>query len=506
VTRTNAPNSNAAAGRVLVVDDHAAARASVIDVLREAGYAADGLASAVEALPLLETRGFDVVITDLQMPGIDGLEFIRQLARRRTATQAIMITAHATIASAVEAMRLGAFDYLEKPFDVASLERVVARAMERGRVCEVVDAKPSATADLRQAAGSSSGGFNDDFGMVGASAAMLGLRARIRQVAPTDETVLVCGESGTGKELVARALHAASRRAAGPLVSLNCPALSPQLAESELFGHRRGAFTGADADRVGRFELAEGGTLFLDEITEIDLPLQAKLLRVLQERTFEPVGSSASRTANVRIIASTNRDLPAEIAAGRFRQDLYYRLAVVPLVLPPLRDRGTDALALAEHFLSRAAQRLERPLVALADDARELLAAYRWPGNVRELENLITRACVLSAGGAIAAADILPWLAPGEIAEPAVESATPELAGARLDDLERATIVATLQKFGGNRARTAAALGIGVRTLSGKLRNYGFAPRAKEFALDGDRQNLPLAAAGVAGAMARRSA
>jgi transcriptional regulator with GAF, ATPase, and Fis domain len=336
---------------------------------------------------------------------------------------------------------------------------------------------------------------------------MEALRRRICQVAPTDETVLICGESGAGKELVARAIHAASRRARKPLVSLNCPALSPQLAESELFGHRRGAFTGADADRVGRFELAEGGTLFLDEITEIDLPLQAKLLRVLQERTFEPVGSSETRTANVRIIASTNRDLPAEIAAGRFREDLYYRLAVVPMDLPPLRERGGDVLALADFFLERAARRLERIRGELADDARELLAAYRWPGNVRELENLITRACVLNAGAAITAAEIRPWLQPSELLAATVAATGPELAGARLDDLERATIVATLQKFGGNRAQTASALGIGVRTLSGKLRGYGFAPRAREFSqVDSQRQKSPVSAAEVADAAARRSA
>jgi transcriptional regulator with GAF, ATPase, and Fis domain len=354
---------------------------------------------------------------------------------------------------------------------------------------------------------------NDDLGMVGGSTAMAALRRRILQVAPTDETVLVCGESGTGKELVARAIHAASRRAGHPLVSLNCPALSPQLAESELFGHRRGAFTGADADRVGRFELAESGTLFLDEITEIGLPLQAKLLRVLQERTFEPVGSSQSRSANVRIIASTNRDLRAEIAAGRFREDLYYRLAVVPMELPPLRERGDDVLELVEFFLERAARRLNRPATTLRSDARELLIPYQWPGNVRELENLITRACVLSSGGEIAADDLRPWLeltAIGASATIAAPESTPELAGARLDDLERATIVATLQKFSGNRAQTAAALGIGVRTLSGKLRAYGFAPRAREFSLErtdqtgqGDRQKLPMAAAETAAVATR---
>jgi DNA-binding NtrC family response regulator len=482
-------------GRVLVVDDHAAARASLIDVLRLAGYAVEGLASAVEALPLLDQREFDVVITDLQMPGIDGLEFVRQLTKRRLSSQAIMITAHATISSAVEAMRLGAFDYLEKPFDASRLEQVVARAIQRRRLCD-----PNATTACT---GEDADG---NLGMIGHSPAMAQLRRRVRQAAPTDETVLICGESGTGKELVARALHTASRRAARQLVSLNCPALSPQLAESELFGHRRGAFTGADADRTGRFELAAGGTILLDEITEIDLPLQAKLLRVLQERTFEPVGSSETRTADVRVIASTNRDMRAEIAAGRFREDLYYRLAVVPLELPPLREREGDVSLLAKYFLERAARRLDRDPIELADDARELLSAYHWPGNVRELENLITRACVLNPGPSISAAVLRPWLAQPECVD-TVGGGAPALAGTRLEDMERATIVATLQKFAGNRAKTAAALGIGVRTLSGKLRGYGYAPRTREFAMiDVNRQELPNASAGIAGLSSRRIA
>lgn len=473
-------------GRVLVVDDHPAARQGVVDVLRLAGYAVQGAASAVEALPIAERRAVDVVITDLMMPGVNGLEFIRQLAERRLPTQAIMVTAHATIASAVEAMRLGAFDYLEKPFDAGQLEELVARAMERRRLCEPEE-----------------GG---DCGMIGDSPAMQELRQRIRQVAPTDETVLICGESGAGKELVARAIHAGSRRAGGPLVSLNCPALSPQLAESELFGHRRGSFTGADADRTGRFELAHGGAILLDEITEIDLPLQAKLLRVLQERTFEPVGSSESRSVDVRVMATTNRDLTAQIAAGRFREDLYYRLAVVPLELPPLRQRGTDVELLAEHFLERAARRLGRPRRELEPDARALLAAYHWPGNVRELENLITRACVLKQEGSIGAAEIRPWLQTAEGARRSAGgdgSAKPQAEATRLEDLERATIVSTLRRFEGNRAKTAEALGIGVRTLSGKLRAYGFAPRTREFddagGCESQRQNLPVASAGIAG-------
>ena len=485
-------------GRILVVDDNAAARNSVADVLRHAGYEVVCSSSAVEALPTLERQTFDVVVTDLQMPGMDGLEFIRQISERRLDVQVLMVTAHATIASAVEAMRYGAFDYLEKPFNLVQLEDLVAAAMQRGRLLVPEgDSKNSKT----------SFEGSDDLGMIAESQVMCDLRMRIAQVAPTDETVLICGESGTGKELVARAIHARSRRSSGPLISLNCPSLSPQLAESELFGHRRGAFTGAEDDRMGRFETADGGTIFLDEITEIDLPLQAKLLRVLQERTFERVGCSETRSANVRIVASTNRDLNEEVAAGRFRQDLYYRLAVVPLILPPLRERGEDVHLLADYFLSRAAGRLRKPVCQLAPDVRHLFSTYHWPGNVRELENIITRACVLNDGKPIVADELRPWLQhPEGIAATEKEGSLP--VGMSLEEMERQMIVATLEHFEGHRAKTAEALGIGVRTLSGKLRGYGFAPRAKSFHSSASpiRQELPIEPAFSAASSEKKSA
>jgi transcriptional regulator with GAF, ATPase, and Fis domain len=281
--------------------------------------------------------------------------------------------------------------------------------------------------------------------------------------------VLICGESGTGKELVAQTIHALSLRAKGPLVSLNCPVLSAQLTESELFGHKRGAFTGADADRTGRFELAHSGSLLLDEVTEIDLGLQAKLLRVLQERTFERVGSSEPIHVDVRVLATTNRDL---------QEDLYYRLAVLPIELPPLRERSGDVPELAARFLERSAARLKRGPIALEPAARELLANYRWPGNIRELQNVITRACVLTTSNIIPASLLRPWLVSD------AQSATSELTDAdlTLDEIERRTIIAALERFQGHRAKTAEALGIGLRTLSGKLRAYGYAPREKDFA------------------------
>jgi DNA-binding NtrC family response regulator len=472
--------------RVLVVDDHAPAREAVADVLREANYGVATCASATEALNRLAGEPVDVVVTDLQMPGMTGLEFIREIERRRLGVQVLMITAHASVSSAVEAMRLGAFDYIEKPFDALQLERSVAQACERRQLSGTRNHPEGTGRGARKACGDPSILDPRSSILIGSSPAMRELRQRIAQVAATDETVLICGESGTGKELVAQTIHALSRRAGGPLVSLNCPALSAQLTESELFGHQRGAFTGADADRTGRFELAEGGSILLDEVTEIDFSLQAKLLRVLQERTFERVGSSETVSVDVRVIATTNRDVRTEIAAGRFREDLYFRLAVVPIEVPPLRMRVGDVLELADHFLALAAERLERGPFVLESDARDLLANYDWPGNVRELQNIVTRACVLNQGGPIKASELRTWLREMTHDETNLDArmdAAEQLpVGATLDEVERRMIVATLERFGGHRAKAAEALGIGLRTLSGKLRTYGYAPREKDFA------------------------
>ncbi len=453
-------------GRVLVVDDHAQSRSSMSDILTRLGHRVDARASAIEALNLLAGESYDVIITDLQMPGMNGLEFVRELEKRPHGAQVLMVTAYATVASAVEAMRHGAFDYLEKPFDVDRLEQLVQRAIAHGRM---IDRAPAAPRSLGA----------QSVVMRGSSAIMQELRARVRRVAPTTETILITGESGTGKELVARLIHAESHRSQAPLIGLNCPVLSDHLMESELFGHEKGAFTGADTARTGRFELANGGTILLDEVSEISLPLQAKLLRVLQERAFERVGSSQTMTVDVRVLATSNRNLHKEIAAGRFREDLYYRLAVVPLVVPPLRERAEDVPELTEHFLVRAAERLHRDPCLLESAACDLLMHYHWPGNVRELENIVTRASVLSTSGPIQADQLRPWLIEGKPSENSSQQSAP--VGTRLEDMERALIEATLEHFKGHRAKTAEALGIGIRTLSGKLRGYGYAPRAKTF-------------------------
>jgi len=467
--------------RVLVVDDHASAREAVADVLREAKYQVATCASASEALTKLTNGQFDVVVTDLQMPGMNGLEFICEIERRRLGVQVLMITAHGSVTTAVEAMRHGAFDYIEKPFDVVALERSMSQACA-ARVATRNDRTKGALATPHSVVDEQGSSCPISETMIGSSEAMRRLRERIAQVAATDETVLICGESGTGKELVARAIHALSRRATKPLVSLNCPALSAQLTESELFGHKRGAFTGAESDRVGRFEAAQGGSLLLDEVTEIDLHLQAKLLRVLQERVFERVGASETTSVDVRVMATTNRDLLAEIVDGKFREDLYFRLAVVPLVLPPLRERYGDVLELADFFLTQAAVRLGRPRVALEPSARDLLTGYYWPGNIRELQNIITRACVLNQGQVITAGELQPWLRGTPAHDsPAQEEMLEITDDVTLDEMERRLIVATLKRCGGHRAKAAEKLGIGLRTLTGKLRTYGYAPREKDF-------------------------
>lgn len=448
------PSATQAGRRVLVVDDHARSRSSMVDLLEAAGHAASEASDVAAAQRILREGGADVVVSDLQMPGADGMELLQWIQQQAARPAFVMVTAYASIRTAVAAMRAGAFDYLEKPFDADRLEDVVCRAA-------------ASAASVPANAGS-----DDDLGMVGSCEAMRRFRDRLRRAAAVDEIVLVAGESGVGKELAARAVHQASPRRGGPFIAVNCAAISPALLESELFGHERGAFTGAEQTRIGRFEAAAGGTLLLDEISEIDVTLQAKLLRVLQERRLERVGSCESRATDARVVATTNRDLRAEIAAGRFREDLYFRLAVLPLTPPPLRERGRDVLELAARFLAAAAERQSRPTPTLSPEAERLLLDYDWPGNVRELHNAMARAVVF-AEEVVDADDLRPWLAPTP------SSAAPSAAGGSLADAERDLIAATLDQFDGHRAKTAAALGIGVRTLSDKIKRYGFRRRSR---------------------------
>jgi len=458
-------------GAILIVDDDAAVRTSMSLALKRAGHEVTCAASGREGLKRLETLAPDVIVTDLNMPGMNGLEFIAALRQQRIDAEVVMVTAHASVDTAVEAMRLGAYDYIEKPFTVDQLEDLTSRAMLHGR----------SHAGTASTAGQTAGNAAGHAEMIGDSAAMQQLRQTITQAAPVDFTVLICGESGCGKELIAQAVHRASGRSAQPMVSVNCPALSPQLMESELFGHERGAFTSADAPRTGRFELARGGTLLLDEVTEIDSESQAKLLRVLQERTFERVGSSRSIEADVRVIAATNRDLQQEVARGAFREDLYFRLNVIRLQAPPLRDRKEDIPALTAHFLQIAADRAGRSRCHLEPAAAELLQEHRWPGNVRELENVLTQATVLTRGDTITADRLRSWMIESGGVKPGGASREAIPVGGSLDEMKRRLILATLEHFNGHREKTAKALGIGVRTLLNNLRAYGYGPHARVF-------------------------
>ncbi|MDA7951062.1 MAG: sigma-54 dependent transcriptional regulator [Pirellulaceae bacterium] len=477
--------------RVLVVDDHQSARQAVSDLLEHFGCQVVCCASAAEGLKVVDKQEFELIITDLQMPGMSGLEFMQALKKRGCVSQMVMITAYGSVAVAVEAMRHGAFEFIEKPFNVDQLEEVVTRAFENGR-----HGGHRASVPGEQEA--------TELAFIGESALMQNLRTRIRQIALTDETVLITGESGTGKEVVAQMLHAASRRFGQTMVCLNCPALSPQLMESELFGHAKGAFTNAEQPRIGRFELANRGTILLDEITEIDLPLQSKLLRVLQEHTFEVVGTSETRSVDVRVLATSNRDLLAEVADGKFRQDLYYRLAVLPLAIPALRERKEDLPLLVEHFAKGAASRLGKEPLQFSQPAMDLLQRYDWPGNVRELENLVTKIHVLETTGTVDLASLQNWMqeqaksifsSPVSASLERVEtlrlvnddSEQVDLSpwageeGCTIYEMERWLIENTLAKHQGHREKTAKALGIGVRTLTNKLRTYGYQPREKTF-------------------------
>jgi two-component system response regulator HydG len=386
--------------RVLIVDDEPSLLRALESLLRKKGYDVVGLESPIAATQRLAQEDFDVALLDIKMPQLSGLELLSAVKHRRPEVEVIMMTGHATVETALAAVKAGAYDYLTKPFeDVELVARSVAKAIERKAL---FDRNRELENRLRQQEG------GPPEGLVGTSAGMREVVRMVEAVAYSAATVLVTGESGTGKELVARALHARSPRKSHPFVALNCGALTETLLESELFGHVKGAFTGAQRDQKGLFDAADGGTIFLDEIGDIPLATQVRLLRVLQEGEFKRVGAADAVRVDVRVIAATHRDLPKLVKAGKFREDLFYRLNVINIPLPALRDRVDDIPLLAHHFLRRYAERLGKKVRTLAPEAIELLSGYRWPGNVRELENAIERAVVLCRADSVSAADLPP--------------------------------------------------------------------------------------------------
>jgi len=477
---------------VLVVDDKEMLRDSIGITLQRAGFTVIAAGDGNAAIELIAKRRPDAVVTDLKMPGLDGIGLIEKVREIDDVLPIVLMTAFGTIETAVKAIRTGAYDYITKPFEgdelVIALRRAIAHAglkreneaLRAVQETQEADRQPG-TAGIKRGTAR----------VMGDSPVMREIKEKIRTIAPTQGTVLISGESGTGKEVVARAMHEISDRNGKPFLAVNCAAMSESLLESELFGHEKGAFTGADSLRKGRFELAHGGTLLLDEISEIRPQIQAKLLRVLQERAFERVGSSTTIGVDVRVIATTNRNLEEEVRHGRFRQDLFYRLNVLPIALPSLRRHRSDIPMLASHFVRSVAEREGRRVREIDADALDLLAAYSWPGNVRELQNLCERAVVLCTRETISADLIRPWLSCEPVSQEAavalsatadarfvesrppmssVPNVTSELKP--LSVVEREVIVEALMKFNGHRQKTAQALGIGVRTLGLKLKKW----------------------------------
>ena len=453
---------------VFVVEDNATQREALAGALAAGGRRVRAFAAPAEALAALAGESADAVITDYRMPGGDGVAFLREVRARSPATEVVMVTAYGTIDLAVDAMKAGAFHFLTKPVDLEALEAVLARVEERGRLSrEVAELRTRLRERFREAR------------VVGSSDRMQEVLSLVHRAAPSQATVLVLGESGTGKELIANLLHSHSGRAKGPFVAVNCAARPEGLLESELFGHARGSFTGAVADRRGRFEEADGGTLFLDEIAEMGPAVQAKLLRALQAREVVRVGENAPRRVDVRVVAASNRDLAAEVAARRFRDDLYYRLNVVAVVLPPLRSRPEDVPELVEHFLRKVATREGKPVKGVSREALDAILKHPFPGNVRELGNVVESAVVTARGDIVTRADLPAGLfAPGEATGlPISEGRTLTEA---VEDLERRMIAAALARNGEVVTRAARDLGVSERVLRYKVASLGLRPRDPE--------------------------
>jgi DNA-binding NtrC family response regulator len=451
-------------GRVLVVDDDASSRAALVELLRGEGFTVRSAADGFKALGQVDDWTPDLLVTDVMMPGIDGVELMRRLRERFESMGVIVMTADATVERAVAAMRDGADYYLTKPLDFDALLVIMRRVLAAYELRRENARLKSAISGEAIAPGI------DWIGRSRASRELLGL---VRQVADSDASVLVLGESGTGKELVARALHAWSPRNQGPFVAVHCAALNEGVLESELFGHEKGAFTGAVARRDGRFHKAHRGTLFLDEIGDVPMPVQVKLLRVLQERELERVGGDRTEQIDVRVVAATHKDLRQEVRAGRFREDLYYRLNVIGVHMPPLAERREDIPALAQHFLDRYAARSRKTIRGLGDAALRILLGADWPGNVRQLENCIERAVVLCQGE-----EIEPRHLPRELAlREHADDALPQIPGASMAEVERYVILKTLEHVRGSTSKAAELLGISARKIQYRLSEYrGDAP------------------------------
>ncbi|MCU0256299.1 MAG: sigma-54 dependent transcriptional regulator [Vicinamibacterales bacterium] len=447
---------------ILIVDDEAGVRSSLSGVLRDEGFEVDAVASGEACLDRVAREAFDLVVLDVWLPGLDGLATLERLRERSVDATVVIISGHGNIESAVRAIKMGAFDFVEKPLSIDKITLVVRNAL-RQRQLEAENRALRAHVDRQ-------------FTMVGESLSMRQLREQIAMAAPTNGRVLIFGENGTGKELAARSVHALSRRRGGPFVEVNCAAIPEELIESELFGHVRGAFTGAVADRRGKFEVADGGTLFLDEIADMSLKTQAKVLRVLQEQVVDRVGGASTIRVDVRVIAATNKDLPAEIRGGRFREDLYFRLNVIPILVPPLRDRADDIPLLADHFLRELAREYGRRSKQVSPSALALLREYPWPGNVRELRNVLERLMIMVPGDTIEPRHLnLPGAAAPDPALAAEDAPVLPLQAAR-ERFERDYILRVLAAQKGNMSRTADALGVERSNLYRKMKGYGIAP------------------------------
>jgi two-component system nitrogen regulation response regulator NtrX len=457
---------------ILVVDDEPGVRSSLSGVLRDEGYSVEAVASGEACLDRVTRGPVDLIVLDVWLPGMDGLATLARLRERQVDSQVVLISGHGNIESAVRAIKLGAFDFVEKPLSLEKTVLVVRNALRQRRL-EDENRVLRARVDKTRT-------------MVGESQAMRQLRDQVAMAAPTNGRVLIYGENGTGKELVARTIHALSRRRHATFVEVNCAAIPEELIESELFGHVRGAFTGAVADRRGKFEVADGGTIFLDEIGDMSVKTQAKVLRVLQEQTMEPVGGTNRITVDARVLAATNKDLQAEIRSGGFREDLYFRLNVIPIFVPPLRDRREDIPLLADHFMAEFAREYGRRLKRFEPPAVSVIEQYGWPGNVRELRNVIERLMIMVPGDSITVEDLSFLDHAGVPRAPLAEPSPTErltLHEAR-DRFERDLILRTLDEQKGNMSRTADMLGVERSNLYRKMRTFGIAPARRADADD----------------------